>query len=228
MAPLHHCIDNRLGGVKSYDELNPRNWTNTMNRFRTALSLFSIGVGLFPTARAAEEHAIRIRNVRSGAAILQQQGRLTILEIKTRAGSSQRVALSHPSDYRQGPNAPYEAHLVGESPNHFLIFTDTFASNPGNIQGHCGASETGERFVHVVALGAIPHETLSVLMDSCLLDIEATSRSPEWIPKPDSAGFTGRIILSFEPGAQPTAVYYVAPDDTVTRPEGDPNSPKPH
>jgi hypothetical protein len=198
-----------------------------MNRFRTALSLLSIGVGLLPTASAAE-HAITIRNVRSGAAVLRQQGRLTILEIESRAGSPQRVALSHPSDYRQGTNAPYEAHLVAESPNQFLIITDTFASNPGNIQGHCGASEPGERFIHVVALGAIPHETLSVLIDSCLLDLEPTSQSPEWIAKPDSAGFIGRIILSFERSTQPTAVYYVSPDGAVTRPQTDPSAPKLH
>jgi hypothetical protein len=74
--------------------------------------------------------------------------------------------------------------LVAENPDHFVIFTDTFASNPGNIQGHCGASETGERFVHVVALGAIPHETLSALMDSCLLDLEATSQALSVSPSP--------------------------------------------
>lgn len=187
-----------------------------MNRFRTASLLLLIVVGMLLTARAAEEHLIAIRNVRSGTAILRQQGRLTILEIKSSAGSSQRVALSHPSDYRQGANAPYETHLVAERPNHFLIFTDTFASNPGDIQGHRGASETGERFVHVVALGATPHETLSVLVDSCLLDLEPTSRSPEWIAKSDSAVFIGRIVLSFEHGTQPTAVYYVAPDGAVT------------
>ena len=109
-----------------------------------------------------------------------------------------------------------------------MIFTDTFASNPGNIQGRCGASETGERFVHVVALGAIPHETLSVLFDSRLLDLEPTSRSPEWIAKPDSAGFIGRIILGFEQGTHPTVVYYVAPDGAVTRPGIDVNSSKAH
>jgi hypothetical protein len=199
-----------------------------MNRFRTASLLLLIAVGPLLTARAAEEPLIAIRNVRSGTAILRQQGRLTILEIKSRAGSSERVALSHPSDYRQGTNVPYETHLVAESANHFLIFTDTFASNSGDIQGHCGASETGERFVHVVALGAIPHETLSVLVDSCLLDLEPTSRSPEWIAKSDSAGFIGRIVLSFEGGTHATAVYYVAPDGAVTRPEVDPNSPKSH
>jgi len=175
-------------------------------------------------ARAADEHGITLRSVRSGPATLRQQGRLTILEIKSHAGSLQRIPLSHPSDYRQGTNAPYETKLIAESPDHFLIFTDTFASNPGNVQGHCGASETGERFIHVVALGAIPHETLSMLMDSCLLDLEATSRSPEWSAKTDSAGFVGRIILSFEPGTQPTTVYYVAPDGAVTRPQIDSNA----
>jgi len=213
---------------KTYDFVLHRKIEDGKVRF-VELTCTAVGQDvLLPTARAAEEHAITIRDVRSGTAILRQQGRLTILEIKSRAGSSQRVALSHPSDYRQGTNAPSESHLVAESPNHFLIFTDTFASNPGNIQGHCGASETGERFVHVVTLETIPHETLSVLMDSCLLDLEPTSRSPEWIAKPDSAGFIGRIILSFERGTQPTAAYYVAPDGAVTRPEIDPNSPKPH
>ena len=197
-----------------------------MNRFRSFLSLLSICVGLLPLARAAEKHVIAIRNVRSGTATLRQEGHLTLLEIKPRAATAQRVALSHPSDYRQGTNAPYEAHWIAESPNHFLIFTDTFTSNPGNIQGRCGASETGERFVHVVALGAIPHETLSVLVESCLLDLQPTSQSPEWIAKPDSAGFVGRIVLSFEPGKHPTTVYYVAPDGAVTRPEIDAKSTK--
>jgi len=174
-----------------------------------------------------EQRSITIANVRSGAATLRQQQRLTILELKSRAGSVKRIALSHPSEYRQGTNAPYQAQLVAESPNHFLIFTDTFASNPGNEQGHCGASETGERFLHIIALEAIPHETLSVLMDSCLLDVEPTTQSPEWVVKTDSAGFVGRIILRFERGAPRTVVYYVAPDGAVTRPQVDPAPPKP-
>jgi hypothetical protein len=168
---------------------------------------------------AAEKQAITIANVRSGTATLRQQQRLTILEIKPRAGSVQLIALSHPSEYRQGTNAPYQAQLIAENPNHFLIFTDTFASNPGNVQGHCGASESGERFLHVVALETVPHETLSVLMDSCLLDMEPTAQSPEWVAKTDSAGFVGRITLRFERGMPRTVVYYVAPDGTVTRPQ---------
>jgi len=192
-----------------------------LNRGPIVLLFLALGVALLPMARAVDKHGITIRSVRSGTATLRQQGRLTILEIKSHAGSLQRVPLSHPSDYRQGTNAPYETKLIGESPDRFLIFTDTFASNAGNVQGRCGASETGERFVHVVALGAIPHETLSILMDSCLLDLEATSRSPEWIVKADSAGFIGRIILSFEGGTHPTVSYYVSPDGDVTRPQID-------
>jgi hypothetical protein len=189
--------------------------------FRCALSLLSMGIGLVLSTGATEKDAIRISNVRSGTAILRQQQRLTILEMTSPARSVQRIALSHPSDYRQGTNAPHEARLIAESPNRFLIFTDTFASNPGNVQGRCGASETGERFLHVVALGTIPHETLSVLMESCLLNLYTTSRSPEWIAKGDSAGFVGRIILSFEGNTHPKVVYYVAPDGAVTRPQLD-------
>ena len=79
---------------------------------------------MLPAAGAAQ-HAVTIRDVRSGTAMLRQHGRLTILEIKPHAGSSLRIALSHPSDYRQGTDGPTEAHLVAENPDHFVIFTDT-------------------------------------------------------------------------------------------------------
>jgi hypothetical protein len=190
-----------------------------MNNLRSALLLLAIGFALVSTAGAVHEQAITIANLRSGTAILRQQGRLTVLEIKSSSGPSQRIALSHPSDYRQGTNAPYEARLIAETSSHFLIFTDTFASNPGNVQGRCGAADPGERFIHVVALGAIPHETLSALMDSCLLDLEPTAQSPEWMAKQDSAGFTGRLILSFETGMVRKATYYVDPDGNVSRPD---------
>lgn len=116
--------------------------------------------------------------------------------------------------------------MGAESPHHFLIFTDTFASDLGYIPGRCAASGSGAHFLPVVALGSVPHETLSVLMDRCLLDLEPTSPSPEWIAKPDSAGFIGRIRPRFERGTQQTAVYYVAPDAAITRPEIDLNAPK--
>jgi hypothetical protein len=166
----------------------------------------------------AQQRPLTIPRVRSGHAELVQKGRLTILELASPGGPVQRIALTHPSDYPRGADAPFDARLIAESPHRFLIFTDTFASNPWNIQGQCGASESGERLVHVVALGAFPHETLSALVDSCLLDLEPTPGSPEWHAKPDSAGFVGQLILRFGEGTHPTTVYYVASDGSVSRP----------
>lgn len=185
---------------------------------------FSSGMALAAILGVGQQRPVTIPHVRSGRAELLQRGRLTILELSPPKGPVQRIALTHPSDYRHGTTAPFDARLIAEIPHRFLIFTDTFASNPGNIQGRCGASETGERFIHVVALGAVPHETLSTLVDSCLLDLVATATSPQWLGKPDSAGFVGQLILRFEPGTQPTTVYYVAPDGSVTRPQVKPNS----
>jgi hypothetical protein len=79
---------------------------------RLALSLLSAAISALLMAAASEKAAIAIRNVRSGAAILRQQQRLTILESKSGAGSVQRLALSHPSQYRQGSNAPYQAQMI--------------------------------------------------------------------------------------------------------------------
>jgi len=197
-----------------------------MIRFRNTLWLLSIGIGILLNAGAVQGQAIPIRNVHTGAAALLQQGRLTILDIEFRPGHTHHIALTHPSDSRQGTNAPYAAQWIAESPDHFLIFTDTFASDPGDTKGHCAANKTGERFVHVIALGTIPHETLSVLTGSCLLDVEPAAGSPEWIAKKDSTGFVGQLRLRFEGDTQPTAAYYVAPDGAVTRPDIYPDAPK--
>lgn len=189
-----------------------------MNAHRIKLWLFSSGMALASILVIAQQRSVTIRHVRSGRAQLLQQGRLTILELAIRETGVKRIALTHPSDYRQGTNAPFAARLIAESPQHFLIFTDTFDSNPGNIQGKCGGSSSGERFVHVVALETVPHETLSALADSCLLDIEPTATSPQWLAKPDDAGFAGQLILRFERDTQPAIIYWVAPDGSVSRP----------
>jgi len=207
-----------------------RFWLNRrtrMNAHQIRLYFFSCGMALAANLAVAQQRPVTISHVRSGHAQLLQQGRLTILELASSGSPVQRIALSHPSDYWQGTNGPFDALLIAESPHHFLIFTDTFDSNPGNPQGQCGASEagdrTGERFVHVVSLGAVPHETLSVLVESCLLDLEPTSTSPEWVAKPDSAGSVGQLVLRFEHGTQPTTLYYVSLDGAVTRPKIKPN-----
>ena len=189
-----------------------------MKPYRFVSYFLSVGFTLASPIAFSQKQPVTLPHVRSGHAELRQNGRLTILEFTLPSGQLQHIPLSHPSNYLQGINAPFAARLVAESPHHFLIFTDTFVSN-GNVQGMCGASETGERFVHVIALGDSPHETLSILVDSCLLDIEPAAGSPEWHAKPDSAGFVGQLILRFEPNTQPTSVYYVSADGSVSRPE---------
>ncbi len=187
------------------------------------MRFFSSGMALAAILAVAQQRAVTIPHVHSGRAQLRQQGRLTILELASARSPVQRIALTHPSDYPQGTSAPFDARLIAESPHRFLIFTDTLASNPGNIQGNCGASETGERFVHVVSLGGLPHETLSVLFDSCLLDLESTPASPEWVAKPDSAGSVGQLILRFDGDTPHATVYFVASDGSVSRPQIKPN-----
>jgi hypothetical protein len=198
-----------------------RFWLNRrirMNDHRIPMLFFSSGMAFAAILAVAQE----IPDVRSGEAQLLQQGRRTILELASPKSPVQRIALTHPNLLR--PLAPLDAKLIVESPHHFLIFTDSFDSNPGNPQGECGAiGEPGERFVHVVALGARPHETLSVLVESCLSNLLPTPTSPEWLAKPDGAGFAGQLTLRFEPGTQPTTIYSVAPDGSVSRPATKPN-----
>jgi hypothetical protein len=190
-----------------------------MNAHRIRVFILSLGMTLVAIVVVAQRLPLAIPHVHSMGASLLQEGRLTILDLESPGSPVQRVGLTHPSDYRQGTNAPVNAELIAESPHRFLIFTDTFASNPGDIQGQCGASPSGERFVHVVALGDVPHETLSVLVDSCLLDLEPAAPSPEWRATPDSERFVGQLILRFKRGAQPATIYFVADDGSVTRPE---------
>jgi hypothetical protein len=158
-----------------------------------------------------------ISRVVSGNAELRQIGRLTLLELRNKQGKTQHIALTHPSDYSERAYAPFEAKLITESPNHFLIFTDSFESNPANVQGMCGASETGEKFVHVVALGTYPHETLSVQVESCLSFIELL-KDPEWKFHKTSGGSVGSLTLNFDSDPKQTLVYFVSADGSVGRP----------
>ena len=163
----------------------------------------------------AAEKPLIVAHVRSGHAQLRQVGRLTVLELTAVGKPMRRAALTHPSDYSYGISAPYEAIVIAESPQHFLIFTDTLESNPGNVQGMCGASDQGERFVHVVSLEGIPHETLSVPVESCLMLIEPGERSPEWRAEPTTSGHGGELILRYED--EPPTRYYVSSDGSVGR-----------
>jgi hypothetical protein len=190
---------------------------------------FSFGILLVTLLVVAEQRHVPIPNVRSGRAELVQEGRLTILELVPERGPVQSIALTHPSDYQHGTNAPFGAKLLAESRQHFLIFTDSFDSNPGNPQGKCGASGPGEddrtreRFVHVVALGGFPHETLSVLVESCLLDLVSAPASPEWLAKTPSGASPGQLTLRFDSGPQQATIYDIWPDGSVSRPRVKPD-----
>jgi hypothetical protein len=156
---------------------------------------------------------LAISHVRSGRAILRQEARTTMFLLTSKNGTTEKIALTHLDKYPQGLNAPYAASLIAEIPGQLLIFTDTFASNPGNVQGQCGASPTGERFLHILSLAAPARETLSVLIESCWLDIE---------PKPGTPTFdrsTRTLLLQFDAnnGHPLTASYHIAADNSISQ-----------
>jgi hypothetical protein len=163
------------------------------------------------------EKPLSIPHVASGAAELRQTGRLTVLELRTKQGKTEHVALTHPSEYFQGTNSLFEAKLIAESPDRFLIFSDSFESNPGNVQGMCGASETGEQFIHVVALGSHPHETFAAQVESCL-SVLMQAKPPEWRLHETSGGSMGTLTLSFDSEPKQTLVYFVSRTGDVSKP----------
>jgi len=175
--------------------------------------------GVFAFSGAAAQHrlppqrTLAIAHVRSGQATLRQQARTTFLLLALKNGKTKKIALTHPSEYRQGLNAPYAASVVAEIPGKLLIFTDTFASNPGNEQGQCGASETGERFLHVVSLTAPVRESLSVLVESCLLDIEPKAGTPAF----DLPSRTLRLEFDVNNGKPAVQTYHIAADNSVAQ-----------
>jgi hypothetical protein len=128
-------------------------------------------------------------------------------------GKILKVPLTHEDKYPQGLNAPYAGRVVAEIPGRLLIFTDTFASNPGNEQGECGASPNGERFLHAVSLTAPVHETRSVLIESCWLDIEPKAGTPAV----DLSSRTMTLQFDAKNGQPLTETYHIASDNSVTR-----------
>ncbi|ADW70664.1 hypothetical protein [Granulicella tundricola] len=167
------------------------------------------GVGLAGTlfavcgAQAAGHGPVRVKGTKPPL-VLRQYGRVTYLE-----GSGLKLALTHPGVRPQGLNAPFGAAQVFAKPGHVLIFTDSFASNPGNVQGECGASETGERYLHVLALGQ-PKETLSVLVESCWLNM-VPAHAPKW----DAAAGTVTVDLLSNDKGPLHSVYRVGADGAV-------------
>jgi hypothetical protein len=125
--------------------------------------------------------SVPIKHIRSGIArVHYEHPPGVVLDLRTPSGHLDRIPLSYDQTAQQRRGALWEAELVYESPKQFMIFTDTFASN-ANVQGACGASD-GERFLHVVSLQSPVHETLSVVLDSCWLNVTATKTTPIYTP----------------------------------------------
>ena len=181
-------------------------------RLHLASAAFALLIG---GAAAAQAHAPRqsplhIPDVHSGQAVLRQGGRVTSLVFTPAAGKTEEIPLKHESDYPQGYNAPYKARVIAEEPGKYLIFTDTFASNPGNPQGECGASPTGERYLHVVSL-AQSKETFSTIIASCRQDIESKPTTPDW----DVVKHTLTVRFTKYDSHSPRDTYQVSPDGSV-------------
>lgn len=175
------------------------------------LALFLLGpVAMQGDVPMRASKPLPIPGVRSGKAALIQQGRVTLLQFTAEGQAAVTTPLLHKEHRPQGYNPAEEAHLLGELSGHYLVFTDTFASNPGNIQGECGASLTGERFVHVVSLLPTIHETLSVPVDSCLMDIQAHKGSPTF-----SANQRTLELRLLNRDAETHIFYQIDPDGSV-------------
>jgi hypothetical protein len=156
--------------------------------------------------------SIEIPHLLSGRGLLEQDGRKTVLVLTAKDGTTTRTELTHRDEYPQGFNPPYAAHVIAEDPGQLLIFTDTFASNPGNPQGQCGASSTGERFLHVVSLRVPPRESLSVLIESCWRDIEPRVGMAQF----DRSSRTLTLRFKVNDGKPLTSIFHIAADNSVT------------
>lgn len=133
--------------------------------------------------------------------------------LTSKNGKIEKIALTHPSEYPERLYAPFAAEVVAEIPGQLLILTDSFASNPGNVQGECGASDTGERFLHVLSLTPPARESLSVLIDSCLQNIELKEGTPEF----DPSSRTLTLRFDTQDGKSATKTYHITADNSITQ-----------
>jgi hypothetical protein len=162
-------------------------------------------------AQQPNHSPVETSHVKSGRAFIHQQGLTSTLVLNTPSGKPRKVVITHKSLYPRLMTLPNGASFVAEIPHRLLIFTDNFASNPDNVQGMCGQSETGETYLHVVSLGPAPRETLSALIDSCLTGVHNVEQ-----PVFDSSSrklqfdLTGGVDLPY------TFIYRIAPDNSVT------------
>lgn len=179
--------------------------------YKVILIFSGVFLGVPLLAQKPSEKPILLAHVQSGRAELSHQGRRSFLTIHPPQGSAIVLALTHPNQYNEPAYAPLRARKIAEIPGELLIFTDTYASNPGNAQGRCGASQTGERYLHVVSLRKPPEEKLALHLDSCLEEIESRAGTPLFDP-------TSRTLaVDFESldGKPQKTVYHLDADNSV-------------
>ena len=187
-----------------------RQSTSMPDLLRRSRPLFVLALTVAAFATPPHQAPVTIPAVHHGKAVLSQNGRVTTLTFTPTLGKEVQIPLTHESDYPQGYNGPIKARLIVESSGQYLVFTDTFASNPGNPQGECGASPGGERYLHVVSL-AQAKETFSTLIESCRQDIEAKSTSPEW----DAVKHTLTVRFTKYDSHSPRDTYQIDPGGSV-------------
>jgi hypothetical protein len=154
---------------------------------------------------------LQLAGLHSGSAVFDQRDRTTFLNLKIPPAPAVSIPLTHKGKYPQWTDGPWQSHLVAEVPGKFLVFTDTLASNPTNVQGPCGASPGGERYLHVVSLLPPVRETFSTIIESCWFDL---------VPKPSIPTFdpsTSTITVQFTPDhGDVTKSFRIASDNSVT------------
>ena len=104
-----------------------------------------------------------------------------VLDLRLASGKMNRIPLSYDEIGQQRRAEIWDATVLAEDPGHFVIFTDRFSSN-ANIQGQCGASPDGERYLHVVSLTIPMRETFSLNIDSCYQSLSTIHGYPKYDP----------------------------------------------
>jgi len=104
-----------------------------------------------------------------------------VLDLRLASGKMNRIPLSYEEIGQQRRAEIWDATVLAEDPGHFVIFTDRFSSN-ANLQGQCGASPDGERYLHVVTLTIPIRETLSLNIDSCYRSLSTIDGYPKYDP----------------------------------------------
>lgn len=148
---------------------------------------------------------IPLAGARSGRTWLRQHGGDTILSFTPPHRPTRHLTLAKGG----APHSLMAARLIGEIEGKVLLLSDSYASNPYNATGQCGAGE--EASLQVIALtGSTLRETFAMPIASCWMSLDL---KPCW-------DGTKRILSLRNQGADETApregLYRVAEDGTVT------------